>query len=283
MVMKSIPFLLILLIILITSGAYTSDQELGGVEVSPYREMEEVIAILRAYGHLIDGIERTGEDFILRIRERAIYHSQGKMLSEKNLMRKDEFESIFYKYNTGPLEEIPSPTAFPGTRSNDFLNALLGDTDTEVRSSSRWIPFLDHRVFVHEICVESLQNIDAEIREVAQKNLEIRNYISGIKVIYSMKRRNIEGTDNLSYHSYGLALDLIPRSYKDKNVYWRWSAVFNKDWGKIPLSERWMPPAQIIEIFEKNGFIWGGKWYYFDNVHFEYRPEIIYLSTSSDR
>ena len=245
--------------------------------------MEEVIAILRAYGHLIDGIERKGEDIVLHIRERAIYYNNGKMLSEKNLMRTDEFQSIFYKYNTGTLEEIPNHINFPGTRSNDFLNALFGDTDAEVRSSSRWIPFLDHRVYVHNICIESLQHIDAEIREASQLNEEIRDYISGIKVVYSMKRRNIEGTDNLSYHSYGLALDLIPRSYRDKNVYWRWSAVFNKEWGTIPLSERWMPPAKVINIFEENGFIWGGKWYYFDNVHFEYRPEIIYLSTSSNR
>ena len=32
-----------------------------------------------------------------------------------------------------------------------------------------------------------------------------------------------------------------------------------------------------IEIFEKNGFIWGGKWDLWDNMHFEYRPELILL------
>jgi hypothetical protein len=28
-----------------------------------------------------------------------------------------------------------------------------------------------------------------------------------------------------------------------------------------------------VEIFERHGFIWGGKWYHYDTMHFEYRPE----------
>jgi hypothetical protein len=31
----------------------------------------------------------------------------------------------------------------------------------------------------------------------------------------------------------------------------------------------------VIDAFEENGFAWGGKWYRFDTVHFEYRPEIL--------
>ncbi len=30
---------------------------------------------------------------------------------------------------------------------------------------------------------------------------------------------------------------------------------------------------EIVEIFERHGFIWGGKWGHFDTLHFEYRPE----------
>jgi hypothetical protein len=28
-------------------------------------------------------------------------------------------------------------------------------------------------------------------------------------------------------------------------------------------------PIEIVEIFEKHGFIWGGKWGHFDTMHFE--------------
>jgi hypothetical protein len=34
-------------------------------------------------------------------------------------------------------------------------------------------------------------------------------------------------------------------------------------------------PYEIVDIFEKQGFIWGGKWYHFDTMHFEYRPELL--------
>jgi hypothetical protein len=34
-------------------------------------------------------------------------------------------------------------------------------------------------------------------------------------------------------------------------------------------------PHRIVEIFERHGFIWGGKWYHYDTMHFEYRPELL--------
>ena len=37
-------------------------------------------------------------------------------------------------------------------------------------------------------------------------------------------------------------------------------------------------PWEIVEVFEKHGFVWDGKWYHFDTMHFEYRPEIIAAS-----
>jgi hypothetical protein len=37
-----------------------------------------------------------------------------------------------------------------------------------------------------------------------------------------------------------------------------------------------MPP-EIVAIFERHGFIWGGKWRHYDTMHFEYRPELLGL------
>jgi len=37
-------------------------------------------------------------------------------------------------------------------------------------------------------------------------------------------------------------------------------------------------PAAIAEVFERFGFIWGAKWYHFDTMHFEYRPDLIALA-----
>ncbi len=72
--------------------------------------------------------------------------------------------------------------------------------------------------------------------------------------------RPIAGTRSPSMHAFGAAIDLASRH----GGYWRWGA----DRGP-PL------PAPIVAAFEREGFIWGGKWAHFDTFHFEFRPEII--------
>jgi hypothetical protein len=34
-------------------------------------------------------------------------------------------------------------------------------------------------------------------------------------------------------------------------------------------------PREIVDAFERHGFIWGGRWYHYDTMHFEYRPELL--------
>jgi hypothetical protein len=33
-------------------------------------------------------------------------------------------------------------------------------------------------------------------------------------------------------------------------------------------------PQPVVDAFEGEGFYWGGKWLFFDNMQFEYRPEL---------
>jgi hypothetical protein len=245
-------------------------------------EEKQISAILHAYGNRIQRTERREGDFIFWVNNVPIYFSHGRMLSRQNRFRYKEFDPFFYIYSTGPLETVPRQAPFPRRRSSDFLDALVGETEEKIRASSRWTEFIGHRVYAHELCIEPLRRVDTELERIAASSDAVREFIKNIKIIYSMKQKTVEGTKNISYHSYGLAIDLIPESYGRKHAYWRWSSVFTHDWGNIPLEERWMPPMRVVESFEKNGFVWGGKWYYFDTVHFEYRPEIIYASQTSD-
>ena len=77
--------------------------------------------------------------------------------------------------------------------------------------------------------------------------------------------RVIAGTDRLSPHAYAIAIDLKSTS----NGYWRWATP---EEGEDLLK---VYPQGIVRLFEREGFIWGGKWNHFDIFHFEYRPEII--------
>ena len=53
--------------------------------------------------------------------------------------------------------------------------------------------------------------------------------------------------------------------------YWRWSKPDKT--GRYRYRNR--VPLEIVELFERHGFIWGGKWYHYDTMHFEYRPELL--------
>lgn len=80
--------------------------------------------------------------------------------------------------------------------------------------------------------------------------------------------RKIAGSPRTSPHAHGFAVDIATRSAD----YWAWQKVSSEE---PPPPYRNRIPAEIVEIFEQHGFIWGGKWNYFDTMHFEYRPELL--------
>lgn len=77
--------------------------------------------------------------------------------------------------------------------------------------------------------------------------------------------RVIAGTDRVSSHGHGIAIDLATKH----SDYWRWSRP-GAD-GRSAYRNR--IPKEIVDIFEAHGFIWGGRWHHYDTMHFEYRPE----------
>lgn len=82
--------------------------------------------------------------------------------------------------------------------------------------------------------------------------------------------RPVADTGQMSMHAYAAAIDLN-LAVSD---YWLWQ----KPKSQIksgPIRYRNRMPRAIVEIFEKHGFIWGGRWYHYDTMHFEYRPELL--------
>lgn len=80
--------------------------------------------------------------------------------------------------------------------------------------------------------------------------------------------RKVRGAHRRSAHSYGIAID-INTEYAD---YWLWKNPGASETQEIAYANR--IPLEIVGVFEKYGFVWGGRWYHFDTMHFEYRPEI---------
>jgi hypothetical protein len=79
--------------------------------------------------------------------------------------------------------------------------------------------------------------------------------------------RTIAGSNRTSAHGHGIAIDIAT----GPSHYWQWSGA---QAGTV-FEHRNAIPYEIVEIFERHGFIWGGKWYHYDTMHFEYRPELL--------
>ncbi len=79
--------------------------------------------------------------------------------------------------------------------------------------------------------------------------------------------RVIAGTTRVSAHGQGIAIDISTKHAH----YWRWA----KSGPDGPITYKNEIPMEIVRVFEKHGFIWGGKWHHYDTMHFEYRPELM--------
>jgi len=102
-----------------------------------------------------------------------------------------------------------------------------------------------------------------ELLPVARNSNKI--YAAAFPSSGAFNYRLIGGTNRLSSHAYGIAIDLNNNKYD----YWRWAT---REEGQKRIDSY---PKELVHIFEKYGFVWGGKWGNFDIMHYEYRPEII--------
>ncbi len=186
---------------------------------------------------------------------------------EQRLARPDIKDQFALAYPVGTDFKIPARNEDPGRFRNEaFFSAMYGDCRKgEVAkhlTPVAWLPRLGGGTLM-VTAVNGVAEKVAAISRALEARPDLLQYVTPSAGAYSC--RAIAGTRRLSFHSYGAAIDLNLR-FAD---YWLWKADTNN-----PVWRNRIPPA-IVEIFERHGFIWGGKWYHFDTMHFEYRPELI--------
>ena len=81
--------------------------------------------------------------------------------------------------------------------------------------------------------------------------------------------RQVRGAKRQSAHSYGIAIDINVAN----STYWLWANKGKSETDTITYANK--IPMEIVKVFEKHGFIWGGRWYHYDTMHFEYRPDLL--------
>src|SRR5205823_2405812 len=123
------------------------------------------------------------------------------------------------------------------------------------------VAFAGHRVRFHKRAAPSLLRVAAKIDVLLHADPSLARFFHELGGTFNP--RMIAGTDRSSAQSWGIAID-IDTSLAD---YWR-----NAGPGK-PIVWRNRVPQTIVDAFESEQFVWGGRWFHYDTMHFEYRPE----------
>jgi len=162
----------------------------------------------------------------------------------------------------------PLPGHDPGrARNTAFFSALYGATADEVRKNLVTVTWLAETKRIplqfngSHGAAAALTAVSAEL----DRHPDLRRWVD--RPAGTWLWRKIAGTDRLSPHAWGIAMDINA----DQADYWLWDG-----WGKdslIPYRNR--IPLELVGIFERHGFIWGGRWCHYDTMHFEYRPELL--------
>jgi len=252
-------------------------------------------ALYEAFNDKINKLEYRKKDWAVLMNGVWYYYAKGKLLPEKELKKAAKYRAYqFYKY---PVNLPPQTEATPEevemylswanptgenilSRSGFFLGVLWNaSTREETERQIVDITFLGISISVHKGIQQKLAVIEEKIQEAAKTDNTVKAWIenlgsSGGGYYY----RVIANTQSRSYHSYGLAIDLLPETLKGKQTYWLWTSQERDDWWNVPYGERYHPPEKVIKIFESYGFVWGGKWVMFDTMHFEYRPEVFIMN-----
>jgi hypothetical protein len=120
------------------------------------------------------------------------------------------------------------------------------------------------------VSITSVNGVDRRLaaisRELDALPADDTKYLHPLGGTYAC--RAVADTGQTSMHAWGAAID-INTAYSD---YWLWHRAAGG--GAMPAYVNRIPP-EIVAIFERHGFIWGGRWAHFDTMHFEYRPELL--------
>lgn len=169
------------------------------------------------------------------------------------------------RYPTGPIH--PPPVDFePGAmRLDPLMYATYGKTAKDVRAALVRVHIGGTVFLVHQRVAEPLRRVAVRIKAAIKKDPKLRRFFQSTGGSFNW--RSIAGTHFRSSHSWGIAIDLGTK----RADYWRYHTT-NPD-GPIKWRNRY--PQAIVDAFEAEGFIWGGRWYHYDTMHFEYRPELL--------
>ena len=225
--------------------------------------------LLAAYPEHLQGIE--GDTLIWRDGTRMpLDDGKGDKTFADWLADPDIEDTLSVAYPAGDLESPPPRDSDPGrARNAAFFDKVYGNCRkgevTKNMTTVVWLPKkAAQRLPFNKAngAAEALQAVSNELDALPARFDVFLHPSAG-----TYNCRVIAGTKRMSAHGHAIAIDIALK----RSDYWR-NAKPGKD-GAYPYKNE--VPIEIVRIFERHGFIWGGKWHHYDTMHFEYRPELV--------
>ena len=228
----------------------------------------------------LDKLVRSYPDWIAAVDDDAVIlrngtrlpisdHRTDNLLDE--LIEHPDIDDMFYvstRQQPRPRRRgrISTPAARGTPRSSPPCTAIAGNNDVAAKLKTiEWLP-AHHggKAAITATGTASNQALAAVSRALDRLPSDFMKFLIPTAGTYNC--RSVAGSSVRSMHAYGAAIDLNV-TYAD---YWRWAQGRERADMEKPHSGR-----DRRRDFEQQGFIWGGHWYHFDTMHFEYRPELL--------
>ncbi len=182
---------------------------------------------------------------------------------EEKLAAPDVEDAFSIPYRTGKIEPVTESDHDPGRiRLDALFRHAYGKSEKDVGIVR--VPFLgkDRTLPVNRKAEAAFRRVEARLEKALAADPSLEPFFRDVGGTFVW--RSIAGTDRQSAHSYGVSIDLNVKL----SDYWRWQKPGE------PLVWKNRVPQAIVDAFEAEGFIWGGRWYHYDTMHFEWRPEL---------
>jgi hypothetical protein len=239
-----------------------------GLSLSASAADDGLARLLRAYPQQLCGAE--GNTLLWCDGTRMPYDDgRGEKTHAQKLASADLQEQMEQKYPEGDPASPPARDFEPGRIRNEaFFKKMYGENAEAVRKQLVpvvWLPGSTGQRIQFSKVNGANQRLQAVSDELDQLPADLKRFVDHPAGTFNW--RVIAQERRLSPHSFGIAIDINVAT----SDYWLWKG--GADAVAIPYRNR--IPRKIVAIFEKHGFIWGGEWYHFDTMHFEYRPELL--------
>ena len=231
----------------------------------------DILILMMSYPEYVVDVNKDDDGsvyIIMKSGKKILYDDKIKKNFEQKLANPDLQDTLEQIYPLNSVNDLMGKNFDPGRfRNYELLREVYGSSSKQVEKNLVNVAAGGSFQFnKNNKASHSLKKAMNELQVLAGQNKKIAGCIYPCSGTYNY--RTIAGTNRLSPHSFGNAIDLA----RDKRDYWKWAG---EDQGRQRLQSY---PNVIPEVFEKNNFIWGGKWNHFDILHYEYRPEIILKS-----